>query len=73
MVFRTKSQTRKLFKVNAKRADKKFPFKSPEICEEIGGFILDNFPNIKVDVNNPELTVTVEIRDTHAFVHTGKK
>ena len=62
----------KTFKVNAKRADKKFPFKSPEICEEIGGFILDNFPNIKVDVNNPELTVTVEIRDTHAFVHTGK-
>ena len=49
----------KTFKVNAKRADKKFPYKSPEICDEIGGFVLDNFPNIRVDVNNPELIVTV--------------
>lgn len=58
------------FKVNAKRADKKFPYKSPQICDEIGGFILENFPHLKVDVNNPSLTVTVEIRDNEAFVHT---
>ncbi len=57
----------KTFKVNAKRSDKKFPMKSPEIMRELGGYILSLYPHLKVDVNNPELTVTVEIRE-RAFV-----
>jgi len=57
------------FKVEAKRADKRFPMKSPEICMELGGRILEKFPNLSVDVKNPEVTVTVEIRDTNAYVH----
>lgn len=57
------------FKVNAKRADKSFPMKSPEICSEMGGVLLDKYPNLRVDVNNPEVTVTVEIRDTNAYIH----
>lgn len=57
------------FKVTAKRADKSFPMKSPEICRELGGAILSKFSHLKVDVNNPEITVTVEIRDTKAYVH----
>ncbi len=60
------------FKVESKRADKKFPMKSPEICMETGGFILEHFPHLKVDVHNPELQVTVEIRDEHAYVHTDR-
>ncbi len=60
--------TAKTFKVEAKRSDKKFPFKSPEIQQELGGFLLSKHHNLKVDVHNPELTVTVEVRDTHAFV-----
>ena len=59
----------KTFKVTAKRADKAFPMKSPEICMELGGVLLQKFPNLQVDVKNPEVTVTVEIRDTNAFVH----
>lgn len=59
----------KTFKVNAKRADKAFPMKSPEICAELGGILLEKFPNLTVDVKNPEVTVTVEIRDTNAYVH----
>ncbi|MBO5571816.1 MAG: tRNA 4-thiouridine(8) synthase ThiI [Ruminococcus sp.] len=59
----------KTFKVNAKRADKAFPMKSPEICMELGGRLLEKFPNLTVDVKNPEVTVTVEIRDENAFVH----
>ncbi len=58
----------KTFKVEAKRSDKKFPLKSPEICRELGGVILKNFNHLKVDVHNPEITVTVEIRDNYAFV-----
>ena len=59
----------KTFKVNAKRSDKAFPMKSPEICMELGGKLLEKFPNLSVDVKNPEVTVTVEIRDENAFVH----
>ena len=59
----------KTFKVNAKRADKAFPMKSPEICMELGGRLLEKFPHLTVDVKNPEVTVTVEIRDENAFVH----
>ena len=63
----------KTFKVEAKRSDKKFPLKSPEICDEVGGFVLDNYPHIKVDVHNPEVVVHAEIRDDNAFVHTGRE
>lgn len=56
------------FKVEAKRSDKKFPYKSPEIARELGGYILSKFNNLKVDVHNPEVTVTVEIRDNYAFI-----
>lgn len=56
------------FKVEAKRSDKKFPLKSPEICRELGGALLKTFGNLKVDVHNPDVVVTVEVRDNHAFV-----
>ncbi len=59
----------KTFKVTAKRADKSFPMKSPEICRELGGILLSEFSHLKVDVNNPEIIVTVEIRDTNAYIH----
>lgn len=58
----------KTFKVEAKRSDKRFPFKSPEISSELGGELLAAFHNLKVDVHNPELTVTVEVRDRYAFI-----
>lgn len=58
----------KTFKVEAKRSDKKFPLKSPEICRELGGFVLSKFHHLKVDVHNPDVTVTVEVRDNYAFV-----
>lgn len=60
------------FKVEAKRADKRFPFKSPEICRDAGGVILENFPNLTVDVKNPEITVVVDVRDEYAFVYCDK-
>ena len=59
----------KTFKVEAKRADKKFPMTSPQLCAEVGAYLLDAFPNLSVDVHNPEVTVWVEIRDFAAYVH----
>lgn len=58
----------KTFKVESKRSDKKFPYKSPEICRETGGAILSAFPHLKVDVHNPDITVHVEVRDFGAYV-----
>ena len=62
----------KTFKVAAKRADKSFPFTSPQICSEIGGHILSIFGFLKVDVHNPDITVNVEVRDKYVFIH-GKQ
>lgn len=59
----------KTFKVEARRSDKRFPYKSPEICAELGGVILDRFPHLSVDVHNPDLIVNVEVRDFGAYVH----
>lgn len=59
----------KTFKVTAKRADKKFPLQSPEIQREIGGVLLQAYPHLKVDVHNPQVTVTIEIRDFGAYIH----
>jgi len=57
------------FKVNAKRADKRFALKTPEICMEVGGYILENKPGLKVDVHNPDVIVKVEVRDFAAYVY----
>lgn len=56
------------FKVEGKRADKKFPLKSPELSAQVGGAILSKFPHLKVDVKNPEILVTIEIREKFAFI-----
>ena len=60
------------FKVEAKRADKDFPLKSPEISREMGGFLLSKFQPLRVDVHDPEVTVTVEIRDFGAYIHAKR-
>lgn len=59
----------KTFKVNAKRSDKHFPMTSPEICRELGAHLLRNIKTLSVDVHNPDITVTVEVRDNNVFIH----
>ncbi len=50
------------FKVAAKRGDKDYPRTSPEICMDMGAELLDAFPEMKVDIHNPEVVITVEVR-----------
>ena len=68
---------KKTFKVESKRADKSFPLKSPQICAETGGVILDAMARmgmpVKVNVEDPDVTVRVEIRDGHAYVSAGQE
>ncbi|MBQ6752897.1 MAG: tRNA 4-thiouridine(8) synthase ThiI [Clostridia bacterium] len=67
--LKTSFESIKTFKVEAKRSDKAFPLNSPQICNELGGEILSNYPFLRVDVHNPDLVVNVEIRDKYAFIH----
>ncbi len=64
---------KRTFKVEAKRSDKRFPLKSPEISAQIGGVILSGVRGIKVDVHNPDVTVTVEVRDEYAYIRAGQE
>ena len=50
------------FKVEAKRADKHYPIESPDICIKMGAYLLNRFPEMKVDVHQPEVRITVEVR-----------
>lgn len=51
------------FKVETKRGNKKFPMESPEISRELGAHILTSIPALNVDVNKPEFTLYVEVRE----------
>ncbi|WP_427340298.1 tRNA uracil 4-sulfurtransferase ThiI [Caloranaerobacter sp. DY30410] len=61
----------KTFKVQVKRADKKFPIKSMDVARKIGAAILRELKVLKVDVNNPDLLVKVDIRD-YCYIYTDK-
>lgn len=54
----------KTFKVQTKRADKKFPLNSYGLSAQMGGVILDNNPGLKVDVVEPEVIVNIDIRES---------
>ena len=61
------------FAVVAKRSDKTFPLKSPEIAAEVGDILYElHNGGVKVDLRNPEVKVTVEVREGDAFVYTKK-
>ncbi len=57
------------FKVETKRADKTFPMTSIQLSQYVGGELDELYPNLTVDVHDPELTVHVEVRDYAAYVH----
>ena len=52
------------FKVECNRADKSFPMKSYEIAAELGERMLDNFPNLVVDIHNPQNIIYVDMRES---------
>ena len=56
------------FKVESRRADKSYPLESYDISREVGGRILAEWPELRVDVKNPETVIYVEIRE-HAYVY----
>jgi len=59
----------KTFKIEAKRADKTFPLKTPDIQRELGEAVLDAYPHLTVDVHCPDVTVWLEIRENAAYLN----
>lgn len=51
------------FRITTKRANKKFPIKSDEFSAHIGGIMLNENSNLKVDLHNPETNIIIEIRE----------
>lgn len=61
------------FKCTAKRSDKSFPLSSPELSGEVGAAILETIPDIRVDLDAPEMLVKIEVRETNAYIHAGQE
>lgn len=59
------------FKVKTRRINKIFPMHSDDISAELGHDILENFKNVSVDVHNPEIIFSIEIRK-HINIYSEK-
>ena len=57
------------FKVKTRRANKKFEMHSMDLSMEVGAYLLDRMPNLKVDVKNPDVTLNIEIRNS-VYMHS---
>ena len=65
-----KNDNPKTFKIETKRSNKSFPLHSYEVNNTLGGHVLKNTNDIKVDVHNPELLIKVEIRDNNTYIYS---
>ncbi len=57
------------FKAKCKRPNKSVSMTSPELCEEMGHQIIEKFPNLTVDVHDPEKYITLEVRE-RAYIYS---
>ena len=62
----------KTFKVEAKRADKNFPIKSPEIAAKVGASVLKGCKVLKVDVHEPDCHLFIDLRADRTYIYTRK-
>lgn len=61
----------KTFKIESRRTNKGFVLNSPEICRELGGLVLEQIPDLSVDVHEPDIHVKVEVRE-HTYVYVNQ-
>ena len=63
-----KQEEGKTFKVKVERKDKQYPLHSEEITRAVAGHILRNTQNLKVDVHNPDILLSIEIKEEAAYI-----
>ena len=66
-----KTENKKTFKIEARRSDKKFELKSPEINVKAGEYVLEN-TKLKVDVHNPDIEIVIDIGHKYCFIYFEK-
>lgn len=66
-----KNREIKSFRIVCKRADKRFPINSMEVSKDVGGYILENIEELKVDLHNPDIYIYVDIRE-NTYIYTEK-
>ena len=67
-----KEKNFKTFKVETKRSDKRFPILSTDFSRQVGGIILKNINDIKVDVKNPDVLLNIEILERYTYIYVDK-
>ena len=65
------TENKKTFKIEARRSDKKFELKSPEINAKAGEYALNN-TKLKVDVHHPDLEIVIDIGNEKCFIYFEK-
>jgi tRNA uracil 4-sulfurtransferase len=56
------------FRIESRRADKRFPLPSMELDRKVGAAVLARFPDLKVRLEDPELVVGIEVRTEGAYL-----
>ncbi len=57
------------FKIDARRADKSFPFTSPEINQDLGAVVLENISGLRVNLHKPAIHLKVEVRKGSTYIY----
>ena len=70
VIISTMKEKSGTFKVETKRSDKKFPIESIDFSRQMGGVVLKNNSNLKVDVHNPDITLHIEILERYTYIYT---
>lgn len=61
------------FKCEAKRSDKSFPLTSPQLAAECGAAILEALPHLRVQLEEPDVVIRIEVREKEAYIHAGQE
>ena len=69
--LREDMQSVRSFKVESKRSDKRFPMTSIELSQYVGGLLKEAYPQVEVEMHDPELVVHLEVREMAAYVHAA--
>lgn len=62
----------KTFRITTQRSDKKFPITSVEVDKEMGGVILEKYPDLKVKLENPDINIQIEIAQKNCYIYLNK-
>ncbi|MGM0218406.1 tRNA uracil 4-sulfurtransferase ThiI [Enterococcus sp. AZ126] len=67
-IIKAVHQPGQTFKITAKRSDHSFELDSNELNRELGGAVMEVFPEIGVQMKKPDINIRIEIRKEGAYL-----